>query len=125
MFERFFDDLKDFFDDFSFLFNPFDPHWQGKDHQWLEEIKNYWSNFYKDLFNYYIYDPIVLDLDGNGITISQNNVYFDHNGDEVMFNTSWIDKNDALLVLDKNNNGIIDSGSELFDFNFISKQNLG
>lgn len=58
-------------------------------------------------------DPIVLDIDGNGINIINNGAYFDYNGDRYAEATAWISGDDALLVNDKNNNGIIDDGSEV------------
>lgn len=61
-------------------------------------------------------DPIILDLDGNGLeTVGlASNVYFDHDGDGVLTKTGWAGKNDALLVWDRNTNGLIDTGAELF-----------
>lgn len=61
-------------------------------------------------------DPIILDLDGNGLeTVGlAANVYFDHNGDDVLTRTGWVGPNDALLVWDRNANGTIDTGAELF-----------
>lgn len=73
-----------------------------------------------------IYDPLILDLDGDGIetTTLKDGVYFDHNGDDISFKTSWVDKDDALLVLDKNLNNQIDNGNELFgNFTEISNPN--
>ncbi len=60
-------------------------------------------------------DPILLDLDGNGLeTVGlASNVYFDHDGDGVLTKTGWAGKNDALLVWDRNANGSIDTGAEL------------
>ena len=61
-------------------------------------------------------DPIILDLDGNGIQITSlhDGVQFDANGDMIKTGTAWAGKNDGLLVLDRNQNGLIDSGQELF-----------
>jgi hypothetical protein len=61
-------------------------------------------------------DPIILDLDGNGLeTVGlAGNVYFDHDGDGVLTKTGWAGKDDALLVWDRNSNGKIDTGAELF-----------
>ncbi|WP_192483058.1 MULTISPECIES: hypothetical protein [Cysteiniphilum] len=69
-------------------------------------------------------DPLVLDLDGDGIeTIDTNRkVMFDHTGDNVYYATGWVGKDDALLVRDINGNGRIDNGLELFGENTI-KQN--
>jgi hypothetical protein len=39
---------------------------------------------------------------------------FDHDGDGVKMNTGWIAPDDGMLVLDRNGNGTIDSGQELF-----------
>ena len=61
-------------------------------------------------------DPIILDLDGDGLeTVGlASNVYFDHDGDGVLTRTGWAGKDDALLVWDRNGNGRIDTGAELF-----------
>ena len=73
-----------------------------------------------------IYDPLVLDLNGDNnidlITADDSIVYFNHKNDGVKVNTSWIGKDDGFLVIDKNNNGYIDNGSELFG-NFTTKNN--
>ncbi|MGJ7902539.1 calcium-binding protein, partial [Lysobacter sp. 1R34A] len=62
-------------------------------------------------------DPFVLDLDGDGIeTIGSGSgeVLFDHEGDGIRNGSGWLDSDDGFLVLDRNGNGIIDDGSELF-----------
>jgi Ca2+-binding RTX toxin-like protein len=53
-----------------------------------------------DLFRHSrdVRDPLVLDLDGDGITHA----------------SGWVKSDDGLLVLDRNGNGRIDNGSELF-----------
>ena len=64
--------------------------------------------------------PIILDLDGDGIelTDNENGTIFDINGDGEKDRTSWTQSgqgfDDAFLVLDRNGNGEIDSGKELF-----------
>lgn len=59
--------------------------------------------------------PLVLDLDNNGIdlTSEKDGVKFDLLGLGSQ-NTAWIKGDDALLVYDRNGNGTIDDGSELF-----------
>ena len=58
----------------------------------------------------------LLDLDGDGIeTVGLSaNIYFDHDADGVLTKTGWVGKDDALLVWDRNANGRIDTGAELF-----------
>ncbi|WP_343605921.1 calcium-binding protein, partial [Roseateles sp.] len=62
-------------------------------------------------------DPLAIDLDGDGIemrTPSDAPVLFDHNGDGVRTGTGWLSADDAWLVMDRNGNGLVDNGSELF-----------
>lgn len=61
-------------------------------------------------------DPILLDLDGDGLeTVGLSaGAYFDHDGDGVLTKTGWAGRDDALLVWDRNANGLIDTGAELF-----------
>ena len=68
--------------------------------------------------NYYNYDPLVLDLDGDGIEITdlndQSSIYFDHDNDGIKTATSWLNSDDGFLVMDRNDDGLINNGSELF-----------
>jgi hypothetical protein len=68
-------------------------------------------------------DPLAFDLDGDGIEITNTNngVMFDHNNNNVKTNTAWLSGNDAWLTLDKNKNGVIDNGAELFGDNTIKQ----
>ncbi|MBI5785503.1 MAG: hypothetical protein HZA64_08610 [Rhodocyclales bacterium] len=61
-------------------------------------------------------DPLVLDLDNDGIeTVGiEAGILFDHNADGIKTGTGWLKGDDAFLVLDRNGNGVIDSGRELF-----------
>ena len=69
--------------------------------------------------------PLVIDLDGDGVeTTSINDVYFDHNNDGLREKTAWVKSDDGLLVLDKNNDGIISNGNELFGSNTTLKNGL-
>ncbi|WP_344804195.1 hypothetical protein, partial [Allohahella marinimesophila] len=61
-------------------------------------------------------DPLVLDLDGDGIeTIAVDpQTLFDQNSDGIRTGTGWVNSDDGVLVLDRNSNGTIDNGGELF-----------
>ncbi|WPP81632.1 calcium-binding protein [Acinetobacter pittii] len=95
----------------------------------LNDVGNYWfdtfnkNNSSMSLNNdgvkkYHIYDPVVLDLDGDGIeTIAANKwagVLFDHDNDGIRTSTGWVGSDDGILVLDRNGDGVINDGSELF-----------
>jgi Ca2+-binding RTX toxin-like protein len=66
---------------------------------------------------------LVLDLDGDGIETTgvQDGVaiLFDHDADGVKTGTGWVKPDDGWLVLDRNGNGAIDSGRELFGVDTI------
>ncbi|MEZ7892887.1 MAG: hypothetical protein QMC67_14185 [Candidatus Wallbacteria bacterium] len=61
-------------------------------------------------------DPLIIDLEGNGaeITKAEDGIKFDIDGDGGLEQTAISSGNDGLLALDKNSNGIIDNGTELF-----------
>lgn len=93
-----------------FSFDWLKPDWIGED--W----KDWFGINRTGLFH--IYDPLVLDLDGDGIELVNangwNGVQFDFNGNGIKTATQWVKPDDGLLVWDRNNNGVIDDGSELF-----------
>jgi Ca2+-binding RTX toxin-like protein len=61
-------------------------------------------------------DPLILDLDGDGLEITPLNkgILFDADGDSIKTGTAWAGADDGLLVFDRNSNEQIDSGAELF-----------
>ncbi|ELD4018237.1 LysM peptidoglycan-binding domain-containing protein, partial [Salmonella enterica] len=66
-------------------------------------------------------DPVVIDLNGDGVkTIGKSaGILFDHDGNLFAENTGWVSPEDGLLVIDKNHDGKIDSGNELFGSNSV------
>ena len=74
--------------------------------------------------------PLVLDLNRNGkldlidVWNEKYTVRFDLEGIQKPVRTGWVAPGDGLLALDVNNNGLIDSGRELFgehSFDYIKK----
>lgn len=62
-------------------------------------------------------DPLTLDLDGDGqfsVSSPSEGMRFDMNGDGEEEQTSFVTGGEGFLALDRNRNGIIDSGKELF-----------
>ncbi len=74
---------------------------------------------YKQTVNHYCpYSPILVDVAGNGFDLTNvaGGVTFDMVGNGSTFHVSWTaaGSDDAFLTLDRNNNGTVDSGKELF-----------
>jgi len=64
-----------------------------------------------------IASPVILDLDGDGVettSIADGGAYFDHDGNGFAEQTGWAGADDGLLVMDRDGNGTIDTGKELF-----------
>ena len=66
-------------------------------------------------------DPLLVDLDGDGIetTDTSNGIIFDHANDGFAESSAWVGKDDGMLVIDKNNDGIINNGTELLGDSYI------
>lgn len=61
-------------------------------------------------------DPLVIDLGKKGIELTNvdGRVHFDLDKNGFSEKTAWIGTEDGFLALDRNGNGIIDDGGELF-----------
>ena len=62
----------------------------------------------------YLKDPLVISLDGMMPTLSSKTFAFDIDSDGKSDQISQLNAASGFLALDKNSNGIIDNGSELF-----------
>ncbi|MCF8052377.1 MAG: hypothetical protein K9L59_14130, partial [Desulfobacterales bacterium] len=61
--------------------------------------------------------PLVFDLNQNGVTstsLYETTTYFDLDADGFKQRTGWVEQEDGFLTLDRNANGIVDDGTELF-----------
>jgi T1SS-143 domain-containing protein len=61
--------------------------------------------------------PLVFDMDRDGIELvskAHSNILFDIDEDGVADRTAWVAADDAMLVLDKNLDGVINDHSEMF-----------
>ena len=71
-------------------------------------------------------DPLIIDLGGDNtinLTTVENGVFFDLDKNGFAEKTAWITGRDGFLVLDRNGNGIIDDGGELFSDQVIMSTN--
>jgi hypothetical protein len=68
-------------------------------------------------------DPLVLDLDGDGVETSgvEAGVFFDIEANGEIALVSFVQGEDILLALDRNGNGVIDDGGELFGVQHSAK----
>jgi hypothetical protein len=71
----------------------------------------------------YKVDPLIIDLDGNGfnLTNEETGAYFDLDKNGFAESTGWVSGNDIVLAMDRDNNGFIDNGGELFGDQTILK----
>ncbi|MCL2021526.1 MAG: hypothetical protein FWG81_05385, partial [Betaproteobacteria bacterium] len=108
--------------------------WLSENYDWFknwlgekyDQIANEVNDLYLKARHLLVVDPLVLDLDGDGqiSTVGMNGyktVLFDHDGDGVRTGTGWVLPNDGFLVIDRNGNGVIDNGTELFGVGYVKQ----
>lgn len=59
-------------------------------------------------------DPLVLNFDGNAAELTDQRFEFDLDGDGKMENINFVSRGSGFLVFDKNGDGKVNDGSELF-----------
>lgn len=59
-------------------------------------------------------DPLAVNLDGQGVRLTDEKIEFDLDADGEVDNISFLEEGSGFLVLDKNQNGVVDDGTELF-----------
>ena len=84
----------------------------------ISKCQNLGGNWNPDTCKCVYETPILVDINGDGFALTDlaGGVDFDLNADGTAEHLSWTStgSDDALLVLDRNSNGSIDNGSELF-----------
>jgi YD repeat-containing protein len=74
---------------------------------------------------------VALDMDGDGHISTAakeaagNDVAFDWDDSGYLKQVAWVQPNDAYLFLDRNLNGVVDSGKELFSNSLVSDDDKG
>jgi len=100
------------------------PDFLKKTSTWGHLLTGDWFGLLREMFFHQI-DPLALDLNGNGIeTLAANGhdgAMFDHERLGIRTATGWIHSNDGILVYDRNGDGKINDGGEIFGDNTLLK----
>lgn len=110
------DHIGDFVND---VFNSLDELWDNPT-DWLDDLLN--------IFNQRPIDPILIDLDGDGIeltALNRSSSFFDLDGDGFRERAGWVNPDDGLLALDRDGNGRIEGIAELFFWGDFSSEKSG
>lgn len=81
------------------------------------EMSRSFQEYYEENMSYTqvsMCDPLVINLDGNIADLSDQTFYFDLDGDGQEDEVNRLGKGSGFLALDKNEDGVINDGSELF-----------
>lgn len=80
----------------------------------IEFSKSYLSSVSSQVSSGKLIDPLVINLDNKGMALSDKKIKMDLNLDGHIDTFNMLKEGSGFLVLDKNNNGKVDDGSELF-----------
>eukprot|EP00755_Sulcionema_specki_P011258 Sspe_Gene.7504::Locus_2545_Transcript_1_1_Confidence_1.000_Length_3011::g.7504::m.7504 len=88
-----------------------------------KEVPDEVNDNYNEAQNFIRRDPLTLDLDGDGIETlgADEGVVFDMDDSGVRTGTGWPKPDDGFLVLDRDGDGLITSGRELFGDQTLKK----
>lgn len=64
--------------------------------------------------DYVVTDPLVINLDSDTVSVTDQKFMFDIDADGSKDEISFVGKGSGFLALDRNNDGVINDGSELF-----------
>lgn len=81
------------------------------------------ATIFQQLQKLKFFDPVVLDMDGDGIElihVNNSSTFFDFDKDGFNEKAGWVAPDDAFLVYDANGNGTIDDIDEMFGNETIS-----
>ena len=101
-----------YFDDFILdsLLDLFGLDWYKHDHTFDQYLRG-WRE-------YSIYDPLVINLDGKGLSVASfkntDGVMLDMDGDGIANKSSWVAAGNGVLFFDANDNNQFDDATELF-----------
>ena len=100
------------------------PDFLKKPSTWGHLLTGNWTGLLREMFFHKV-DPLALDLNGNGIeTLAANGhdgAMFDHERSGIRTATGWVHGNDGILVYDRNGDGKINDGGEIFGDNTLLK----
>ena len=72
------------------------------------------NDYLKEEVGYVFTDPLVINMDADTASVSDQKFYFDLNADGEEEQISFAGKGSGFLALDKNSDGTINDGNELF-----------
>ena len=85
--------------------------------EWFKHDHTF-DQFLKDGREYSIYDPLVINLDGKGLSVASfkntDGVMLDMDGDGIANKSSWVAAGNGVLFFDANDNNQFDDATELF-----------
>ncbi len=86
----------------------------GEENYWYTQEQAAYAN--DEVHDTGEFNPVVLDLNGDdtAMTLDAGNLFFDADDDGYQEQTEWLSPQDGFLALDRNLDGQIDQGSEIF-----------